>query len=55
MTKTIRQVSIDSMISEVCQRYGFEVKETISFCRLCEKSNNYELIRKKYQKLMENA
>ena len=64
MTKTIKEVSIDNMIDEICKqymidkickRYGFEVKETISFCRLCEESNNYKLIRKKYQKLMERA
>ena len=55
MTKTIKEVSIDNMIDGICKRYGFEVKETISFCRLCEESNNYELIRKKYQKLMERA
>lgn len=55
MTKTIKEVSINNMINEVCKRYGFEVRQTISFCRLCEESNNYELIRKKYQKLMERA
>lgn len=55
MTKTITEVSIDNMINEVCKRYGFEVKQTINFCRLCERTNNYELIRKKYQKLMEKA
>lgn len=52
---TIKEYSINNMIDEVCKRYGFEVKETISFCRLCEKSNNYELIRKKFQKLMKTA
>lgn len=49
------EVSIDNMIDEVCKRYGFEAKQTINFCRLCEKANNYKLIRKKYQKLMERA
>lgn len=55
MTKTIAEVSIDNMINEVGKRYGFEGKQTINFCRLCERTNNYELIRKKYQKLMEKA
>ena len=55
MTKTIKEVSIDNLIDEVCKRYGFEAGQTINFCRLCEESNNYELIRKKYQKLMERT
>ena len=52
MTKTIKEISIDNMINEVCKRYGFEARQTISFCRLCERTTNYELIRKKFQKLM---
>ena len=55
MTKTIKEVSINNMIDEVCKRYGFEAEQTINFCRLCERANNYKLIRKKYQKLMKEA
>ena len=47
--------SIDNMIDEVCKRYGFEAEQTINFCRLCERANNYKFIRKKYQKLMGEA
>ena len=55
MTKTIKEISIDNMIDEVCKRYGFEAEQTINFCRLCERTTNYELIRKKFQKLMKIA
>lgn len=58
MTKTINiidEVCKLRMIDEVCKRYGFEAEQTINFCRLCERANNYKLIRKKYQKLMERA
>lgn len=55
MTTTIREYSINQMIDAVCNQYGFEAKTTINFCRLCERSNNYNLIRKKFQKLVKTS
>ena len=54
MTTTAKEKMINAMIDTVCQIYGFEAKKTITFCSLCESTNNYELIRKKYHKLVDN-
>ena len=54
MKKTFKEASIDYMIDEVCRAYGFEVRVTIQFCKLCEKSDNYILIKAKYNKLIKN-
>lgn len=55
MTITIKEYSIKTMQDEVVRTFGFEAKKTITFFTLCEKSNNYELIRKKFQKMMKKA
>ena len=54
MKKTFKEASIDCMIDEVCRAYGLEARVTIQFCKLCEKSDNYILIKAKYNKLIKN-
>lgn len=54
MKKTFKEASIDRMIDEVCCAYGLEARVTIQFCKLCEKSDNYILIKAKYNKLIKN-
>lgn len=46
---------LDRMIDEVIRKFGFEAKETISFCRLCEramnkdtKANRFKVVEKYY-------
>lgn len=53
MKETTKEKMINRMIDEICRAYGFEAKETIRFCVLCEKTNNYNLIQKKYHKLVD--
>lgn len=53
MKETTKEKMINRMIDEVCRTYGFEAKETIRFCAFCEKSSNYNLIQKKYHKLVD--
>ena len=36
----------------VVRRYGHEAKESIKFCKLCERSKNTYKILKRYNKLM---
>lgn len=54
MKKTMKDLVIEQMVDEVCRRYGFEAKVTISFCFLCERTNNFNLIKKKYNKIIDN-
>ena len=54
MKNTEREKMINEMIDKVCRIYGFEAKETIRFCNLCEKTKNDNLIEKKYHKLVDN-
>ncbi len=53
MKETTKEKMINRMIDEVCRTYGFEAKETIRFCTFCERSSNYNLIQKKYHKLVD--
>ena len=46
-------MTINNMIDDVCRKYGFEVYETISFCKLCESGVAYETIKSAYNALME--
>ena len=42
------------MLDKVITKFGFEVKETISFCRMCEHGNvANERIEARYKELME--
>lgn len=52
--KKLKDIVIEKMIDDVCRRYGFESKVTIDFCNLCVKTKNYNLIKKRYQKLIDN-
>ena len=52
--KTLKDIVIEKMIDDVCRQYGFESKVTIDFCDLCVKTKNYNLIKKRYQKLIDN-
>lgn len=54
MREATREKMVNVMIDTVCRIYGFEAKKTIAFCSFCENTNNYELIRKKYHKLVDN-
>lgn len=54
MTKTMKDLVIEQMIDEVCRRYGLEAKVTVSFCTLCERTTNFQLIKIKYNKLVDN-
>lgn len=54
MKKTMKDLVVEQMVDEVCRRYGFEAKVTISFCFLCERTNNFNLIKKKYNKIINN-
>lgn len=54
MKNTERENMINKMIDKVCRIYGFEAKETIRFCNLCEKTKNDNLIEKRYHKLVDN-
>lgn len=53
MKETTKEKMVNRMIDEVCRAYGFEAKETIRFCLFCEKTSNYNLIKKKYHKLID--
>lgn len=44
--------AINSMIDDVCRKYGFEVYETISFCQLIDNGASFNTIKKAYDKLM---
>lgn len=44
----------EKMMDNVIRKFGFEVKETISFCRMCECGNvANERIEARYKELME--
>lgn len=44
----------EEMMDNVIRKFGFEVKETISFCRMCERRNvANERIEARYKELME--
>lgn len=48
-----KENQINNMIDKVCRVYGFEAKETIRFCLLCEKSHDLKKIEKNYHKLVD--
>ena len=54
MKKTMKELVIERMIDDVCGRYGFETKVTIDFCNFCEQTNNFNLIKIKYNKIINN-
>ena len=44
----------EEMMDNVIRKFGFEVKETINFCRMCERGNvTNERIEVRYKELME--
>ena len=44
----------EEMMDNVIRKFGFEVKETISFCSMCERGNvANERIEARYKELME--
>lgn len=45
------KINKEQMIDNVIRRYGFEVKETIDFCFLCE-TDDEMAIAKEYLRLM---
>ena len=52
--KTMKELTIDSMIDQLCCKFGFEAKETISFCTFCDKTNNFIMIKNRFNKLINN-
>lgn len=50
--KTMKELTIDSMIDQLCCKFGFEAKETISFCSFCDKTNNFIMIKNRFNKLI---
>ena len=45
---------IDTMINRVIKKYGFEAKETIDFCVLCETLPlNFKNISEEFERLMD--
>ena len=43
----------EQMMDDVIRKYGFEVKTTIAFCRMCERGNvAYTQIETRYNELM---
>lgn len=49
---TMKDIVINNMIDEVCNRFGFEDKRTINFCTFCEKTNNFTMIKNRFNKIM---
>ena len=45
------KINKEQMIDNVIRRYGFEVKETIDFCFLCE-TDNEKVIAEEYLRLI---
>lgn len=45
-------MAIDDMIDNVCRKSGFETKQTIIFCKLCENTTDKTKIYKAYKKIM---
>lgn len=52
--KTFKDLVIKKMIEDVRQKYGSESKIAIDFCNICTKGKSFNLIRKKYKKLIDN-
>lgn len=41
----------EEMMDAIIRKFGFEAKETINFCRKCEKYN-YAIVKLEYMRLM---
>ena len=49
----MREKVIESMITNIIRKYGFEHEKTIRFCIITETCLNLKFIRKLYRKFMD--
>jgi len=42
---------VERMIDDVIRKFGFEARQTINFCRMCEREN-INRVEKRYNELM---